>query len=98
MVPVLSVVVDAECFSAFRTDPNGMAWNLTILAIFHGTPIRVSSIGRPSIIFSGTHLNTGSTTAQKPPSLALSADAAWNLEGPETSAPLNQLQKSHVSI
>ena len=76
MVHVLSVVVDAECFSAFRTDPKGMAWHLTILAIFHGTPIWVSSIGRPSIIFSGTHLNTGTTTGQEPPSLASSTDAA----------------------
>lgn len=42
LVPVLSVVVDAECFSAFRTDPNGMAWHLTILAILHGTPIWAS--------------------------------------------------------
>jgi len=76
VAPVLSVVVDAECFGAFRTDPNGMAWHLTILAILHGTPIWVSSIGRPSILFSGTHLNTGSTTAQEPSTLASSADAA----------------------
>jgi len=76
VAPVVSVVVDAECFSAFRTDPNGMAWHLTILAILHGTPIWVKSIGRSSIIFSGTHLNTGTTTGQEPPSLASSTDAA----------------------
>lgn len=35
MVLVFSVMVDAECFPAFRTGPNHVAWRFTILAISH---------------------------------------------------------------